>query len=157
VLAGHVVFAVLYSALFANIAWLMPLLVRLRFGADDTYWKNWQTTLVTASVPVLLICSIFWGELLRHVSLRRYLLIFWSLGAVPLACVALVQNYWQLLACHLVTSFGTAGWAPVNGYLLKNFYPRCTARSRLWRRQPCGPGRHGGSGLRRRFVDGDSP
>ncbi len=122
VLAGHVLFTLLYSALFANVLWLMPLLVRLRFGSESVDTRDWQTTLVTAAVPTLLILSIFWAELLRRVRLRTYLLIFWLTAALPLGCVGFVQNYWQFLACHLVAAAGSASWAPVNGKLLKHFY-----------------------------------
>ena len=122
VLAGHIVFTVVYSALFANVFWLMPLLVRLRFGAEDAHWKDWQTTLVTAAIPTFMMSSIFWAELLRRVTLRTYLLVFWLVGAVPLGCVGFAQNYWQFLACHLVAAAGFASWAPANGRLLKHCY-----------------------------------
>jgi len=122
VLAGHIVFTLLYSALFANILWLMPLLARLRFGTDDPFWKDWQTTLVTAAIPTVMMTSIFWAELMRRVGLRTYLLVFWFVAAVPLGCVALAQNYWQFLACHLVAAAGFASWSPANGTLLKHFY-----------------------------------
>ena len=122
VLSGHVLFTLLHSLLFVNIFWLMPMLVRLRFGSDDPRWKDWQTTLVTAAVPTFMMFSIFWAELLRRVPVRRYLLICWACFALPLGCVALAQNYWQFLICHLVASIGFASWTPVNGQLLKHLY-----------------------------------
>ena len=70
ILAGHILFTLLHATLFANILWLMPLLVRLYFGSDDPDTKDWQTTLVTAAVPTFLMLSIFWAELLRRVKLR---------------------------------------------------------------------------------------
>lgn len=123
VLTVHVVFTILYAALFSNVIWLMPLLVRLQFGSPDPAWRDWQTIAVTAAIPTFMTLSIFWGELLRHVSIRRYLAIFWVVAALPLGCVALVQNYWQLLVLHVIASAGAAGWMPVNGRLLKHFYP----------------------------------
>jgi len=122
VLAGHVLFTLLNSLLFANTVWLMPLLVRLYFGATDPRWKDWQTTLITAAVPTFMMSSIFWNDLLRRVSLRNYLCIYWLTAVLPLGCLALAQNYWQLLACHVVATAGLAGWTPLNGKLLKHFY-----------------------------------
>ena len=122
VLTGHLVFTVLNAVLFANLTWLMPMLVRLHFGSDDARWKDWQTTFITAAIPTFLLCSVFWGELLRRVSLRRYLVIYWLVTVFPLGCVALVNSYGQLLGCHVVSSIGLAGWAPLNGKLLKHFY-----------------------------------
>jgi MFS family permease len=123
VLTVHVLFTLLYAALFSNVIWLMPLLVRLQFGSADPQWRDWQTIGVTAAIPTFMTLSIFWGELLRHMSIRRYLSIFWVAAAMPLGCVALVQNYWQLLVLHVIAAAGTAGWMPVNGRLLKHFYP----------------------------------
>lgn len=122
VLAGHVAAVFLQSALAANVVWLMPLLVRLRFGADDPLWRDWQTTLVTAAVPAFLMLSIFWNELLGRVRLRTYLLVTWLMAALPLGCVGLVSTYWQLLACHVIAMAGAASWAPLSGKLLKSFY-----------------------------------
>jgi MFS family permease len=100
----------------------MPLLVRLPFGSNDPQWKDWQTTLVTAAVPTFMVFSIFWNELLRRLTLRRYLMAFWLVAILPLGCVGFVQNYWQLLACHVIATAGLAGAAPLNGMLLKTFY-----------------------------------
>lgn len=52
----------------------MAILARKRFEADD-----WQTMMITAAVPTLMIMSIFWGDLLRRITMRRYLLIHWAL------------------------------------------------------------------------------
>jgi MFS family permease len=123
VLTVHVIFTLLYAALFSNVIWLMPLLVRLQFGSAEAQWRDWQTIAVTAAIPTFMTLSIFWGELLRHISIRRYLSLFWITAALPLGCVALVQNYWQLLVLHVIAAAGTAGWMPINGRLLKHFYP----------------------------------
>lgn len=122
VLGLHILVMLVYSLLFANVFWLMPLLVRLYFGSDNLDTRDWQTTLVTAAVPTFMMGSIFWAELLRRVRLRTYLAIFWLTAALPLACVALAQNYGQFLACHLIAAAGTASWNPLFGRLLKHFY-----------------------------------
>lgn len=122
VLAGHLLFTLLYTILFATVTWLMPMLVRLQFGSDDPATKDWQTTLITASLPTFMVLSIFWNELLQRTTLRTYLLIFWFVAVVPLGCVGFVQNYSQLLACHIVATAGLAGWPPVHGRLLKHLY-----------------------------------
>jgi MFS family permease len=123
VLAGHIVFTLLNSVLFANIMWLMPMLVRLQFGSDDPDWKDWQMTFVTAAIPTCLIGSIFWGEFLQRVALPRYVLTYAAAATLPLFCVAAVQNYPQFLICHILGCIGLAGWMPLDGKLLKDFYP----------------------------------
>lgn len=121
-LAGHVLYMLLNSLLFANTTWLMPLLVRLRFGSSDPCWRDWQTTLITAAVPIFMMLSIFWNDLLRRLTLAKYLLVFWLVAVFPLGCIALAHNYWQLLACHVVATAGLGGQSPLNGKLLKHFY-----------------------------------
>ncbi len=131
VLAWHVVFTLLHSVLFTNTIWLMPMLVRLRFGSVNPDLRDWQTALVTAAGPTFLLFSIFWNALLDRVPLRTYLLAFWLAAALPLGCVGLVQDYWQLLACQVVATIGGSAWVPVNGVLLKRFYPD-TLRGRAY-------------------------
>jgi hypothetical protein len=123
VLVGHLVFTVLHQNLFANVLWLIPMLVRLHFGAENETVRDWQTTFVTTAMPAAMIFAVFWGELVRRVSTRTYLAIFWAATVLPFGCVGFVQNYTQLLICHVIATIGLAGWAPVNGHLLKLFYP----------------------------------
>ena len=123
VLAGHIVFTLLNSLLLANTGWLMPMLVRLKFGAGDPWVMDWQTTLVTAAVPTFMMLSVFWNELLRRVKLRTYLLLFWLVALCPFGCVGFVQSYWQLAVCQIVANAGLAGGTPLTGKLLKHFYP----------------------------------
>ena len=115
-LIGHMVFMVVLAV--TNLVWLVPILARLQFAASD-----WQTTMVTTAVPAFLLASIFWNGLLQRWTLRRYLLLHWLLAVFPLGCIGLAQDYWQMLACHIISSAGMAGWAPANGALLKRFYP----------------------------------
>ncbi|MBP7746187.1 MAG: MFS transporter [Phycisphaerae bacterium] len=122
VLTAHILYTLLNALLFTNMFWLMPMLVRLRFGSDDPTWRDWQTTLVTAAVPIFMMLSIFWHELLRRTTFRTYLIVFWLVGVLPLGCVALAQSFWQMFACHVVATIGLGGQAPVNGKLLKHFY-----------------------------------
>ena len=131
VLAGHLVYTLLSALLFANTTWLIPLLVRLHFGSADPYWKDWQTTLVTAAVPICMMLSIFWNALLRRSTLRTYLLVWWLVAVLPLGCLALVQNYWQLLACHVLAAAGLGGTSPLGGKLLQHFYSVAT-RGRIY-------------------------
>ena len=115
-LIGHMIFMAVLA--FTNLTWLVPFLGRLEFAATD-----WQTTLVTTAVPAFLMASIFWNDLLQRWTLRRYLLVLWLLAVFPLGCIGLTQSYWQMLICHIIAAAGMAGWIPVNGALLKRFYP----------------------------------
>lgn len=123
VLSGNIVFIILHAILLENTLWLMPMLVRLRFGSANTDIKDWQTTLITAALATCLIFSIFWGELLRRVPFWRYVAIYWAVAILPLAGLAWVQNYAQLLTLYVIAAVGQAGWAPLYGRLLKDFYP----------------------------------
>jgi hypothetical protein len=123
VLGVHVVYTLLTTILYANVAWLTPLLVRLQFGSPNPDYKDWQTNLVTAAMPTLLIASVFWNELLRRTRLRTFLVVFWFVAALPLGCIGLVQSYPQLLTCHIIAMTGAAASAPLNGRLLKHLYP----------------------------------
>lgn len=122
VFVGHTLYTFLHSLLFANVIWLMPLLVRLRFGSQDPNWKDWQTLAVTLAIPAMFLTSVFWSELLWRSSIKKYLLVFWLAATFPLGCLAFVQNYWQFLVCHVVSCAGYASWSPVHGQLLKHFY-----------------------------------
>lgn len=97
---------------------MLPLVAIRQFGAG-----NWQTFAITAAVPTLLSAAIFWHALLNRLGLRRYLIVHWCAAYLPLAAMGLAQNYWQLLAAHLVAAAGAGGWSPVAGILLKRIYP----------------------------------
>ncbi len=116
-LAMHAAAVSLTALLFANVMWMIPFLARREFGAG-----NLQTVLVTAAVPVFLLFSVLWNELLGRVSLWRYVSAQWLMAVFPLICMALAQNYWQLLACYVISAVGQAGWIPLYGKLLKSFY-----------------------------------
>lgn len=114
---AHMLATVLIQAVWFAIAMIMALLARKRFGAGD-----WQTMMITAAVPTLLATSVFWGDLLRRVPIRTYLLIHWAATALPMALAALATDYWFLLTCFALAAGGAAGWSPVAGDLLKRFY-----------------------------------
>ncbi|MFO0839725.1 MAG: MFS transporter [Phycisphaerae bacterium] len=116
ILAYHLVAAMLQSTGVAVLT-LMPVIARLRFNAGD-----WQTTLITAAGPTLLISSIFWNALLARTSARQYLAIHWLTAILPVALIGLATQYWHLLAWHLVGAVGLAGWNPLNGRLMNRFY-----------------------------------
>lgn len=122
ILVGHTAFTILFTILYVNALWLVPMLVRLQFGSRDPNVQDLQTTLVTAAVPTFMIFSIFWNTLLRRLPLRRYLFVYWVVAVLPIGLMALVQNYWQLLALHVVATAGQGSWTPLNGKLLKHFY-----------------------------------
>ena len=117
VLALHALTVVLHAILFQNAYWMIPFLARRYFHAGD-----WQTAAVTTVLPASFLVSVLWSEVLRRVSLPRYLLIFWLVSALPLACMGLVQNFTQLFICHAFCSIGLAAWVPANGKLLKHLY-----------------------------------
>jgi len=117
VIALHSLATGLTQAVYFAVALMMPLLARKRFDAND-----WQTVLLTATMPALMVLSIFWGDFLRRVRLRSYLAVHWALVAIPLASAGFAQDFWTLLICYAVACIGVSGWSPVAGELLKGFY-----------------------------------
>jgi MFS family permease len=117
VLLGHVLASILCPGVWYGLSSMMAVLARKRFGAGD-----WQTVMITAAVPTLMITSIFWGDLLRRISIRRYLAVHWIATMAPLALAALAQDFWFLLVCHVAASAGASGWSPISGDMLRGFY-----------------------------------
>lgn len=117
VLSLHMCAAVLCQGVWFGVSAMMAVLARKRFDAGD-----WQTVMITAAFPTLMILSIFWGDLLRRIPIRRYLAIHWAVTMIPLAVAAFAQSFWFLLACHVLAACGAAGWTPISGDLLKGFY-----------------------------------
>lgn len=118
ILALHLTaIALLQSTGFA-VNFILPVLARKRFGAND-----WQTLLITATPTILYSLSIFWNDKFSRTRFARYLLIYWVVACLPLAFVALTDGYWGLLVCHLIACVGGAGYPPASGELLKAFYP----------------------------------
>jgi MFS family permease len=113
----HALANVLIQSIWFGISTIMAVLARKRFGADD-----WQTLMITAAAPTLMVLSVFWNHLLSRMTIRRFLVFNWVFTMWPLACAAFAQNFWQLLVCHVLASIGAAGWSPISGTLLKRFY-----------------------------------
>ena len=109
--------SVLIQSVWSGVSSIMAVLARKRFGAGD-----WQTVMITAAVPTLLIMSIFWGDLLRRVSMRRYLVIHWACIMGPLIGAAFARQFWHLFLCNAVAAVGAAGWSPAAGDIWKRLY-----------------------------------
>ena len=109
--------SVLIQSVWSGVSSIMAVLARKRFGAGD-----WQTVMITAAVPTLLIMSVFWGDLLRRVSMRRYLAIHWACIMGPLIGAAFARQFWHLFLCNAVAAVGAAGWSPVAGDIWKRLY-----------------------------------
>ena len=118
ILIGHTLAGVLIMSVWFGISSMMAVLARKRFDAGD-----WQTLLITAAVPTLLSLSIFWNDLLRRMTIGRYLVVHWAGTMLPLAGAALARDFWMLFACFALAAAGFAGWSPVSGEVLKRFYP----------------------------------
>jgi hypothetical protein len=98
VLAGRIAFTVVYSALFANVLWLMPLLVRLRFGAVDSYWRDWQTTLVGVR-----------GVAFQGTGMALYRTTGNSVWPLGLAALAFLWAAMQMRQLHSTAGRGKSG------------------------------------------------
>lgn len=101
--------------------YILPFLARERFGAN-----NWQTTVLTAAVPVTQFASIFWNRLYARVGTRTYLATIATCACIPIALLAAAQNIWHVMILFVVAACGgTAGvaaMAPLNGDLLQTCY-----------------------------------
>jgi Na+/melibiose symporter-like transporter len=69
---------------------ILPFLARQRFGAT-----NWQTTVLTAAVPVTQFFAIFWNHLYARISTRTYLIIIGLLACGPLALIGTARTIWR--------------------------------------------------------------
>ena len=110
------------ASLFIQSVWfavstMMPVLARKRFAAGD-----WETLLITASVPTLLVMSIFWNAILQRLTLRRYLIAHGFSVCVPLVLAALATRFEHLLAAYALAAIGISGWSPASGEVLKRLY-----------------------------------
>jgi len=116
-LAAHMLASVLIQSVWWGVSALMAVLARKRFGAGD-----WQTVMITAAVPTLLIMSVFWGDLLRRVSMRRYLVVHAICVMAPLTAAAFGREFWHLFICNAIVAVGVAGWSPAAGDIWKQLY-----------------------------------
>ncbi|HVU64723.1 MAG TPA: MFS transporter [Phycisphaerales bacterium] len=118
VVPTHIAAVTLIQSTWMAIGFITPILARKRFDAG-----YWETLLVTATPTIFFSLSIFWNDLFRRRPLSPYLRWYWVWAGLPLAFVALAQNYWMLLIPHLVSCIGGAGYHPAAGELLRSLYP----------------------------------
>jgi MFS family permease len=100
---------------------ILPFVARQRFGAT-----NWQTTVLTAAVPVTQFFTIFWNHVYARVRLRTYFAILALTACAPIALIGQARNVWQLMAFFVLAALGGAGnssaMSPVNADLLRVCY-----------------------------------
>lgn len=118
VLPLHMTAITLVQATSFALTFLIPVLARKQFGAND-----WQTLVLTASPTVFFSLSIFWNDLYNRQRFGRYLMIYWLVASAPLMLMAFAQGYWGLVIPYLVSCIGGAGYHPAAGDLLKSLYP----------------------------------
>lgn len=118
VIARHLVAIVLLQSTLSAVSFILPVVAKKQFGADD-----FQTTLITAAPNILAVCSIFWSAVFARLTPGRYLTIYWCAALLPMALMALAQTYWHVAALAIVAAIGNAGFTPVAGDLLKKLYP----------------------------------
>jgi MFS family permease len=100
---------------------ILPFLARQRFGAT-----NWQTTVLTAAVPVTQFFTIFWHHVYARVSLRIYFPIIALAGCIPVALLGLATDIWQVMGLFILSALGgaggTAAMSPLSADLLRSCY-----------------------------------
>ncbi len=120
VLALHIMGTFLVGSSWA-IAYMLPFLARERFGA-----ANWQTTVLTAAVPVTQFSAVYWNHLYARVGTRGYLLVVGVLGCAPVALLGAAQNIWHVMGLFVLAAMGgasgVAAMSPLNADLLRNCY-----------------------------------
>lgn len=117
-IALHLVGVSLLQSTWMSVQFLLPVLAKKQFGAND-----WQVLAITAPSTIFFVFSIFWNDVFSRVSFRRYLIVYWLVACAPMLAIGGVTNYWPLLACWLISCVGSAGYHPVAGELLKTLYP----------------------------------
>ncbi len=125
VLRLHLAASPFVAVLWATLV-MIPVILRKHLDAVE-----WEITIVTSAVPVLLGLSILWNEVYRRISPGRYLLATWVLTLVPLAAIAVCQRSETVLICVALSAAGIAGGNPIAGDILRSCYP-ASARSRIF-------------------------
>jgi len=118
VLFAHLVAVALLQSTSTASMFILPVLVRKRFGAAD-----WPTLVVTSAPTIFFVLSIFWNDYFARRSMARYLAVYWLIACLPMAFVAFATNYWMVLVPHLIACVGGAGYHPPSGELFKRLYP----------------------------------
>ncbi|HKQ49441.1 MAG TPA: MFS transporter [Phycisphaerae bacterium] len=100
---------------------ILPFLARQRFGA-----ANWQTTVLTAAVPVTQFFAIFWNHLYARIPTRTYLIIIGLLACGPLALIGTARTIWEVMFYFVLAALGGAGGvaslSPISADLLRTCY-----------------------------------
>jgi len=126
----HILNIHLLASPFLALQWAMlnmlPVLLRGHFKASE-----WQTTISTAAIPVLLMISVVWNEVYRRVNQGRYVLIIWLISFVGLGGMALCHHSETILVCLVLAAISLAGMNPINGDILRSCYPP-TVRSMVF-------------------------
>lgn len=117
-LPAHVLGVALLQSTWMAVQFVVPVLARKRFDAND-----WQTLLITATPTIFFSLSIFWNDLFSRRGFGSYLFIYWLVGCAPLAWMGFAGDYWTLLIPHLITCIGGAGYHPAAGDLFRSLYP----------------------------------
>lgn len=119
-LAMHSAGAACFGVMQAVIV-ILPFLARQRFHAT-----NWQTTILTAAVPVTQFFTIFWHHIYARCRLRTYFILLAVTACVPIALIALATNVWHVMVLFAVAALGgagnTAAMSPLNADLLRSCY-----------------------------------
>lgn len=108
------------------VMFMLPVLARREFEANKL-----ETLVVTAAPTILFSLSIFWNDYFSRRPLGKYLLVYWAVGCLPVAFIAMAHSYWQLLVPHLIACVGGAGFHPAAGGLLRALYPE-RVRGRMY-------------------------
>jgi len=116
ILGRHLVAAACLGISPAVVAFL-PFLARERFAAN-----NWQTTVITAAIPVMQLFSIFWNHYYVRVGMGRYLLAIALLHSFPIGLIGAVRGVEATMVLWVLTAFGNAGIPPLMGDLLRSCY-----------------------------------
>ncbi len=117
-LALHLAATLLVSAGMSFWICMIPLIAKLRFGANE-----WQLFLVMVAPPALMTLSLVWNDVLRRVPLPSYIALHWLFTMLPVAGLGFAHSFPQLLALHVLACVGLGGWSPLNGELLNRLYP----------------------------------
>ncbi len=97
---------------------ILPFLARQRFDAT-----NWQTTVITAAIPVMQFFSIFWNHFYARTRTPAYLIALACLHSAALGLIGAAGNIWAVMACFVIAAFGNAGMSPLNADVLRSCYP----------------------------------
>lgn len=122
----HIASVALVQATWMAVQFILPVIARREFHAND-----FQTLLITATPTIFFTLSIFWNDLFGRRPFAKYLVVYWVWACLPYAFVPFAHSYWALLALHLLTCIGGAGYHPAAGELLRALYPE-RVRARLY-------------------------